>query len=250
MKYVISQMLFRNVTDEHLKNIFLKLYFHNIVFLISVAVHLFLCNLNDNKIFQMLPENSSCNIMYILLRVLLFLPLISCYKFFIVTVKISKIKKDQPIWLYQIHKQNFGDSLEVVQKPVTARYWTWKGNLQFTAYTDMTVVTTSKLHEMMKLELKILSVLYSIDGRLSVQHQQQNAQCVRLWCACVNGNHVLGAVSDQFLLQLNIKLIPFQDTYIYIKSIKIYCMMPAFIVIFNAMVTYTYKLWMYQSACS
>lgn len=97
MKYVISQMLFRNVTDEHFKKIFLKLYFHNIVFLISVAVRLFLCNLNDNKIFQMLPENSSCNVMYILLWALLFLPLISCYKFFIVTVKISKIKKDQPI---------------------------------------------------------------------------------------------------------------------------------------------------------
>ena len=172
MKYVISQMLFRNATDEYLKNIFSKFTFTILCFFFffSVAVYLFLCNLNDNKICQMLPENSSCNVMYILLRALVCLPLISCYKSFIVTVKISKIKKDEPIWLYRIHKQNFGDSLEVVQKPVMARYWTWKGNLQFTACMDLTVVTTSKLHEMMKVELKILLVL--IDNRLSVQHQQ------------------------------------------------------------------------------
>jgi hypothetical protein len=62
--------------------------------------------------------------------------------------------------------------LEVVQKPVTARYWTWKGNLQYTAYTDLTVVTTSKLREMIKLGQKILSVLYSTDDSMSVQHKQ------------------------------------------------------------------------------
>jgi len=109
MKYAISQMPFRNATDEHIKNILSKFTFI-ILFINFCSSWFILVYPYDNKICQMLPENSSCNVMYILLRSLLFLPLISCYKFFIVIVKILKIKKDQPIWLYWIYKQNFGGS--------------------------------------------------------------------------------------------------------------------------------------------
>jgi hypothetical protein len=59
--------------------------------------------------------------MHILLRALLFLSLISYYKFVNVTVKILKIK-DRSVYINVPDTQNFGDSLEVVQKPVTARY--------------------------------------------------------------------------------------------------------------------------------